>query len=331
MLAAERIESAADVRLWRVRYRTLDASGRPVAASMAVGAPANGRDADRPVVAWVHGAVGVAPGCGPSRAGLVMPYAASLLAAGAVVVAPDLTGLGVEGVRHPYLHGTTAGRSVLDAVRAAAAFEEAGARPVAALAGHSAGGHAVMWANQLATEDVDDGLDVRAVAAIAPIGDLVVAMDHYATTVGHAAFAVQLAATWPGIEPVDAGDVLTTAAQHECTVLDRACLDGVLGVYRGDPSPWIRPAGFHTGAWPHALAAQSVGGAPGRARVVIVHGADDGSVLPAWSEQLVADIRLAGGDAELRRHRHADHNGVLEAARHEVVELLVAAIGLSRR
>jgi dipeptidyl aminopeptidase/acylaminoacyl peptidase len=260
-----------------------------------------------------------------------MPYAAALLAAGAVVVAPDLTGLGVEGVRHPYLHGTTAGRAVLDAVRAAAAFDEAGARPVAALAGHSSGGHAVMWANQLPAEDDGGGLDVRSVVAIAPIGDLAVGMDHYATTAGHAAFAVQLAATWPGIEPVDAGSVLTAAAQRQCTVLDRACLSGVMDVYRGDPSKWIRASGFHSDGWTRALAEQSAGRAAGRARVVVVHGADDGSVLPAWSEQLVADIRLAGGDAELRRQRHADHNGVLDAARQEVVELLVHAIGLSRR
>ena len=109
----------------------------------------------------MHGAVGVAPGCGPSRRGFEAWYADRLLAAGAVVVAPDLTGLGVEGVTHPYLHGTTAGRSVLDAARAAADLPATGAGDVVALAGHSAGGHAVLWANELAATDDGAGLDVR--------------------------------------------------------------------------------------------------------------------------------------------------------------------------
>ena len=68
----------------------------------------------------MHGAVGVAPGCGPSRSGFEAWYGDRLLAHGAVVVAPDLTGLGVEGVTHPYLHGASAGHSILDATRAAA-------------------------------------------------------------------------------------------------------------------------------------------------------------------------------------------------------------------
>ena len=51
---------------------------------------------------------------------------------------------------HPYLHGTTAGRSVLDAARAAAELTTAAAGNVVALAGHSAGGFAVLWANELA-------------------------------------------------------------------------------------------------------------------------------------------------------------------------------------
>src|SRR6188508_3704036 len=46
---------------WRVRYRTLDAAGRPVATSMAMAVPAGLAPAPRPVVVWVHGAGGVAP------------------------------------------------------------------------------------------------------------------------------------------------------------------------------------------------------------------------------------------------------------------------------
>ena len=179
---------------------------------MAVAVPAGLAARPRPVVVWVHGAGGVAPGCGPSRTGLDAWYADDYLRHGAVVVAPDLTGLGMEGTVHPYLHGTTAGRSVLDAARAAADLTTAGAGSVVAIAGHSAGGHAVLWANQLAAGADGDGLDVRLAVPMSPVVDLAVSMDHYSRAHGQAAFPVQLAATWPGVEPVDAAAVLTPAA-----------------------------------------------------------------------------------------------------------------------
>ena len=129
VLASEPITPPSGAVAWRVRYRTVDAGGRAVAASMAVAAPAGLAPRPRPVAVWVHGAVGVAPGCAPSRVGFEAWYADDLLRHGMVVVAPDLTGLGIEGVTHPYLHGTTAGQSVLDAARAAAALTATGAGP----------------------------------------------------------------------------------------------------------------------------------------------------------------------------------------------------------
>ena len=280
-------------RAWRVRYRTLDAAGQPVAASMAIAAPIGSGNEPRPVVVWVHGAVGVASGCGPSRSGLDVPYAAELLNAGVVVVAPDLTGLGVEGVTHPYLHGVTAGRSVLDAARAASALSDTGAGNVVALSGHSAGGHAALWANQLATGSDGDGLDIRLTIPVAPIGDLTAAMSHYATTPGNAAYPVQLVATWPGVEPVDSSAVLTSDAQQRLGALDDQCLAGLFGRFGGDPARWLSARKLTDGEWGRVLAEQSAGGVAGAARTVVMQGGQDGSVLPTWTEALVATIQSA--------------------------------------
>jgi dienelactone hydrolase len=326
VLAAEPIDAPDGSRGWRIRYRTRDAAGHSVAASMALAAPAGATDRGRPVVAWIHGAVGVAPGCGPSRTGLVVPYASELLAAGVVVAAPDLTGLGVEGVAHPYLHGTTAGSSILDALRAAADFADAGAGAVTAVAGHSAGGHAVLWANQLAGGEAGAGLDVRLALAFAPVTDMGVAIPHYASAIGHGAFAVQVAATWPGTEPVATEDVLTAAGRDRLGALEASCLGGVMEAYPGDPARWLRADGFRSGAWARALAEQSAGRAPGRAPTVVLHGSDDGSVLPAWSDRFVTESQRAGGDVELRIVRGAGHNEVIDHARREAVELLVGAV-----
>lgn len=306
---------------WRVRYRTLDAAGRPVAASMALAVPAGIAPTPRPVVVWVHGAVGVAPGCGPSRSGLDAWYAPDLLARGVVVVAPDLTGLGMEGVVHPYLHGATLGRSVLDAARAAAALTTTGAGNVVALAGHSAGGHAVLWANQLAAGADGDGLDVRLAVPMSPVVDLAVAMDHYGRSRGNAAFPVQLAATWPTVEPVDAADVLTPAALDRLGHVWSDRLEHLTRVFGGDATRWVRADGFAEGDWAAALAAQSAGRVPGAAPVLVVHGDADEAAPVEWSRRLAAGI-----DAELRTYPGADHMAVGPAARDDVVAALSAAL-----
>ncbi len=316
----------AGTQAWRVRYRTLDAAGQPVAATMAVAAPEGSAGAPRPLAVWVHGAVGVAPGCGPSRWGVDAPYAAQLLNAGVVVVSPDLTGLGVEGVTHPYLHGVTAGRSVLDAARAAPGLSDTGAGNVVALSGHSAGGHAALWANQLATGSDGDGLDVRLVVPVAPIGDLTVAMSHYATSTGNAAFPLQLVATWPGVETVDSAAVLSSDARERLGALDDQCLTGLLGHFGGDPARWLTAGELTSGEWGRVLAEQSAGRAAGAASTVVFQGGRDGAVLPAWSDALVANIQSAGGDAELRTYPTADHGSVICAARADVVTAIVNAV-----
>ncbi|MET0144416.1 MAG: lipase family protein [Ilumatobacteraceae bacterium] len=308
---------------WRVRYRTFDAADRPVTASMSVAVPPGG-GTDRPVVVWVHGAVGVCAGCGPSRTGFDAWYAAPLLAAGVVVAAPDLTGLGIDGPFHPYLHGTTAGRSVLDAARAAAARPAWGAGRLVAIAGHSAGGHAVLWANQLAVGAQD--LDVRLAVPIAPVGDLRIAMEHYARTSGMAAFPVQLAATWPAVEPVVAGDVLTPAALERLDALATKRLFGLQLLFKGPADRWVRPGALQAGAWAAAIERQSAGRQPGAAPVRFVHGDDDPDVLVQWTKQLHAEMVAAGHDATLQVHLGAGHMSIREAATDDVVAELLAAV-----
>jgi len=316
----------AGTRAWRVRYRTVDAAGEPVTASMTIAAPDEPAGEPLPVLLWVHGAVGVAPGCGPSRTGVDIPYAAELLSAGVVVVAPDLTGLGIEGVTHPYLHGVTAGRSVLDAARAAMGMSETGAGNVVALSGHSAGGHAALWANQLAAGLDGDGLDVRVVVPVAPIGDLTRAMSYYATTQGNAAFPLQLAATWSGVEAVDSSAVLTADAQQRLGALDDRCLAELLKRFGGDPARWLRASALTSGEWGRALGEQSAGRAVGVAPTIVMQGGQDSAVLPAWSESLVASIQSAGGDASLRMYAAADHGSVIDAARTDVVAAIIDAV-----
>ena len=143
------------VEAHQILYRSTDPAGASIAVSgyvlvpTGVPAPAGGRH----VLAWTHGTTGIVDGCAPSLAAqeggrLSDPSsydnAATLLAAGHVVVATDYAGLGTPGM-HPYLDGVSAGRAVLDSIRAARAF---GGTASAVIVGFSQGGHASVFAGE---------------------------------------------------------------------------------------------------------------------------------------------------------------------------------------
>ena len=101
-----------------------------------------------PVVTWAHGTTGIADKCAPSTfksATNDFPLLKRWLKSGWAVARTDYEGLGTPGV-HPYLVGTSAGRSVLDIVLAAKKLN----RKKVVISGHSQGGHATLWANALA-------------------------------------------------------------------------------------------------------------------------------------------------------------------------------------
>ena len=76
-------------------------------------------------------------------------HTSDIVNAGYLVAFSDYEGLGTPG-RHPYLVGESEGRSVLDAAKAAAQLPGADAGDQLAIWGHSQGGHAALWAAQLA-------------------------------------------------------------------------------------------------------------------------------------------------------------------------------------
>jgi len=168
----------AGASAYRIHYRSSDKDGRPIVVTGAViipggRAPAGGR----PIVAWAHGASGVAQDCGLSdKPGLYNQVAGlnALLAAGYVVTAPDYQGLdgsGGSSGTHPFLVGPASAHSVLDAVRAARAMPQAHAASRYALWGESLGAYSVLWAGRLAARYAPE-LTLVGVAAAAPPTDL---------------------------------------------------------------------------------------------------------------------------------------------------------------
>lgn len=162
-----------DARGWRILYSTTDLAGEIIAASALVVTP----DDDRlhAVISWAHGTTGYAPPCAPSL--LPEPFKSGgmyalrqVVAQGWALVQTDYPGLGTDSSQ-PYLVGKASAYAVLDATRAARQIDEANLSRGTVLWGHSQGGHATLWASQIAATYAPE-LRVLGAAAVSPAGDL---------------------------------------------------------------------------------------------------------------------------------------------------------------
>ncbi|MGP7960909.1 lipase family protein [Sanguibacter sp. A247] len=191
LLRAERYDGdlPSGVAGSRILYTTTRGDGSPTVASALVALPVG--EGPRTMVAWQHGTLGTDVRCAPSLtddalADTNVPGARAALARGWGLVALDYPGLGVAGPA-TYLVGADEGRATLDAVRAAQQVDAGRAPGPLMLWGHSQGGHATLWAGQLADSYAPE-LDLRGVAALSAAHDPA-AMAAHTTRSGPTGFA----------------------------------------------------------------------------------------------------------------------------------------------
>ena len=171
--ATPMIHTPPGVQAWRVQYWTTNGNGQRFAVTGIVAAPMEAiPPRPRRVIAWTHGAWGVAERCAPSLSPNFFEYSAGMNAvrSGYVVVAPDYIGL-ASPTMHPFLVGPDTANAVLDAVRAAREIPGAAAGSAFAVWGESQGGHAALWTAISARTYAPD-LTLVATAAAAPPTDL---------------------------------------------------------------------------------------------------------------------------------------------------------------
>lgn len=167
-------EVPADATAFRILYATTYSDGTPALASAVVAIPTAAPDGDRTVLAWQHGTTGVAQACAPSvgpqaLTEYAIPGISRAIDRGWAVVATDYPGQGTSG-RYPYLIGQGEGRATLDAVRALEQMDDAHASHRVMIWGHSQGGHATLWAGQIAADYAPE-LEVVGVAALSAAAD----------------------------------------------------------------------------------------------------------------------------------------------------------------
>lgn len=167
--------SALSAASARIVYRSTRApSGELVEVSGAFFVPTGSAPSGGwPVVAVAHQGEGTDQPCAPSRSSSLLgnaPLVAALLKGGYAVTVSDYAGLGVPGQTNDYLDVTSAGRNVIDSVRALrGAFPDISKRWAAF--GTRLGGAAVWAADQQAAGYAAE-MELVGAAANSPMGDL---------------------------------------------------------------------------------------------------------------------------------------------------------------
>lgn len=300
LIDAFELQAPQGVRAWAVLYRSTGSDGGTVPVSGLVLAPAAEAPGARPVVAWAHGTTGLADSCAPSLAGVTGGDVAALVdlvRTGVVLAATDYEGLGTAGV-HPYLVGASEGRSILDSIRAAAALAEtdAGARSV--VIGISQGGHAALWAGELARAYAPE-LELAGVVAASPPIDLralqraVLADDRREIAWLE---SLMVAAAWHEVYELPLDGFLTDESLAIVAALTERCPWEV-----GPPArrPFlVDPAKMP--AWQQLLEANSPGRGPSSAPILVIAAREDDLVPPSTIPLGVERLCRAGSRVELR-------------------------------
>jgi alpha-beta hydrolase superfamily lysophospholipase len=286
---------------FRFIYRSTGLKGETIPVSGAIfipsgPAPAGGRN----VIAWAHPTSGVAPECAPSlypdRAGLIWNLK-DMLNQGYVVVATDYPGLGTDGI-HPYLIGESAGRAVLDSVRAARQFRNSGASNRFAVWGHSEGGHAALFTGQLAARYAPE-LKLVGVAAAAPATYLVDLFEDDATTEQDLIAMALL--SWTGLEKIAPATIVEPAVMPAFNATARGCLTSIAqfealekNAKRLQATRFLKIDPTKTEPWKGIMLRNSPGQARAGAPVFIAQGTADTTVNPQVTKRFAKTLCAKG-------------------------------------
>jgi pimeloyl-ACP methyl ester carboxylesterase len=317
----------------RITHTSTDPHGNPIVVSGAVLTPrphivsSHPQNASR-TVAWAHGTMGLADQCAPSRTDhLDLPgfddysaTVASYLSRGWTVTATDYAGLGTPGP-HPYIVGDSEGRAVTDSVRAARRLNPA-LSDKWVVSGHSQGGQAALFANELA-DTYGSGLHLRGTVALAPASNLDLITPALAGTPlqGYLVMAIYgLAAVDPTVHPEE---ILAQPALDRVGALETGCFTE-LEAFADLTAEELLVGGQLSDDLIARFAESNPGRAPGSTPVLLVQGSDDDTVPADLTQYLHGQLCAFDQPVQLAEYPGAGHVGVLAASQDDVVDYIEA-------
>jgi len=300
---------------FRIMYLSESVTGVPTVVTGLVAAPDDAAPfGGFPLLVHGHGSVGLADVCAPSRAidaaddSLADDFdglATSATTDGFVMASSDYEGIGGPG-RHPFFVGVSEARSMLDAGLAARQLPVLYVGAATAIAGFAQGGHAALWATQLAPEWTPQHpiLGTVAVAAGSELTELArTGFDDPDLGLLPVAMVAGLAATSPEAEAA-LSTVLTPAGLELAALLDETCF--------GDDNAWPAPpylSADPTTTEPFAslLAANTAGTVATATPILMFQGDADTTIPMAQSDVLLERLCAAGQVVERRILPGASH------------------------
>ena len=320
----------------RITYVSRDSNNRAITVSGAVLTPKPYYLITHPAgatktIAWAHGTAGLADQCAPSGQPNLFPdptynnYADTLvsyLTQGWTVTATDYPGLGTPG-GHPYLVGDSEGRAVIDSVRAARNLNPLLSTSWA-VAGHSQGGQAALFAGEIA-DTYGTGLQLKGVVAIAPASNLDLIGPAIPGTPGqgYLAFAVYgLSVVDPSVKPQN---ILAAPALNLTGTLASGCFNEVLAAYADLTAEEMVIGGVLPQSFVAKLARSNPAQEPNNAPVLLVQGDVDETIPLGITEALLSEeCAVNTVPTKLNVYAGKDHDSVLYAAMGDVVSYLTA-------
>jgi len=303
--------------IYKIIYRSRGLKNEPIAVSASVivpqfAAPPTGR----PVIAWAHPTTGVASKCAPTLTETPFNSIAGLtqfVADNAVVVATDYPGMGVPGV-NPYLIGESAGRAVLDSIRAVRQMPQVQGQlgPWNALWGHSQGGHAVLWAGQIQPQYAPE-LRLSGIAAAAPATNLGELLDDDASSDAGKILVAMALHSWHKVFGYPISSIIAPQdeaaidrAGRDCVDITSSALDALESVMALS-SVYLKANPATTPPWAGTMAKNSPGGMPIRVPVFIAQGESDEIIAPQITRDFARSLCQRGEQATLLLMPGVDH------------------------
>jgi pimeloyl-ACP methyl ester carboxylesterase len=308
---------------FRLLYVTTNAADQPVLASAALALPKNATAAV-PLIAWAHGTVGVARGCAPTigRDAITedgMPAMDSLARNHWAMVATDYPGMGTEG-NFPYLVGQGEGRAVLDAARAAHQVPAARLADKTVIWGHSQGGHAALWAGELAATYAPE-LNVVGTAALSPASNpeaIAQAVLSHPEMVGASlgvSFVVDAYTRY--YDNLDLNQIvappaiaIVREAAARCTSEDGTLITALTGLAIANDQPILRPGSLE-GPFGDRLRQNTPTG-PWSAPLFIAQGEADEVIPFTINKDYVAGLCRGGFNVQFQGYPGGTHMSILE-------------------
>ena len=328
IIRAEPIHAFAGAKAWRVLYRSVGLKNEPIAVSGIVVAPeANAPAGGYPVVAWAHPTTGIARRCAPSLGSDVLrtiPQLRLMVGLGFAVAATDYAGLGTVGP-HPYLVGISAGRTILDSVRAARAL--AAASEKFAVWGHSQGGHAALWAGDLAAGYAPD-LKLVGVAAAAPAIELAALLKDDGSTSAGQVFTAFALLSWSKIYDAPLDAIISADDLPYAGLVGKECLTSRLDLFivsmamRFITAPFLKSDPIKTEPWGKFIVRNTPVRQPPNAPLLLAQGRDDPLITPAITQDFAKALCQNGGVVQILEMK-AGHLSIAELSASSVIDWIV--------